>query len=1144
MRIDPREQARAEISALIEKYKRLDETTRADMTEGSVVTQFIEPLLRALGWPIEEPERYAKELHTQAGRPDLTLLPEAGGTLFVEAKRFGGIKELAEARRTITGVVTPGQLTLPGMATDRTPQEQQAINYAFENNATWAILTNFERLRLFNARRDWLVLSFERPTAYLEEFDTLWQLSYECIVNGELDRLSDQRYREDVDSDYLGFIHEYRELLARDIIAHPGANRWAFVGDTDRVNLPLLRDVVQRFLDRLVVVRFAEDHFVLRPGRLKGLIEANLEESYGVRYGFSLTEVIRRFFRNFDDIHNSALFARDPILDEQAEFGEDLISELIDRLYDARYRAMTPDIMGNTYEQYLGTTLVQVDGQIETRSNLETRKKQGSYYTPQVIVRYLVDHSLGRTLYGTANGQPDGESVKGERRKTPAEIADLRLLDPACGSGSFLIYAYEVLADFYRAEIARLTQEKEAFIAERSAKSGSPLEAVGEGNAAYDALIEPLKDYPRLILERHLHGVDLDPQAAELAAVNLIFRAMEDQRRMRSERKLPLILNQNVKCGNALIGAVQRRPEEAGALAELHDLRQKLAANSHDDKVQDRIQEVAGRVNAALNAPLADHFEAVETRRPFNWAVEFPECFVDADGQPLGDEAGFDVIVGNPPWEIVKPDLREYYAQFDPDIESKLNRRQAEKRIKELNGQDARIGAGWEAQKARVEQDAAFYKTEAAGFSRQGRGDTATHKLFMERVWGLLKGGGRLGYVVPSGIYTDLGTKELREMLLGEGGIESLISLTNGIHGGRAYFDSIHRSFKITLLVAQRGVKLETLRAIFRVEPRAVPLPEQLLAFVSRPEHYIHISPEMIERFSPDSLSLMEFRSQRDYEIVEKIYGDWPLIGQQSGIWDVKLNREFDMTNDRHLFNTHGEGLPLYEGKMIGQFDPFYAEPRYWVEEEKGREKVLGKDDDESQILSYQRSRLVFRDIARGTDERTFIGAVIPPNAFVGNTGIVETQTTCGEMLFLLSMVNSFCEDYLIRPRIGTHVNMFYVHQLPLPRLTAGNPYFDALVPRAARLTCTTEAFAGLWKEVMGRQWKPADGATDPEERQRLRDEIDALVAHLYGLSREDFEHILGTFPLVFPESAEGHAKKEKLLGVYDAFAEVVADWK
>jgi predicted type IV restriction endonuclease len=165
------DQARARIQALVDQYRHLTEAQRQQMTEASVVHQFLDPFFEALGWPIKDTTRFKYELNTQAGRPDMVLLPEQGGTIFVEAKRFGAIQELAQSRKTIAGIVTPGELALPGMASDRTQEEQQAINYAFSNGGTWAVLTNFERLRLFNARRDWLVLSFETPRAYLDEFD-------------------------------------------------------------------------------------------------------------------------------------------------------------------------------------------------------------------------------------------------------------------------------------------------------------------------------------------------------------------------------------------------------------------------------------------------------------------------------------------------------------------------------------------------------------------------------------------------------------------------------------------------------------------------------------------------------------------------------------------------------------------------------------------------------------------------------------------------------------------------------------------------------------------------------------------------------------------------------------------------------------
>lgn len=255
------EQAKKIITELIADYRRLDEIARKQMSEADVIHNVILPLLEALNWPIRDPSRFKQELYTEAGRPDMTLFPEQGGHLFVEAKRFNKIEELAQARKSIRGIVTPGELSLPGMATDRTKEEQQAINYAFETGATWAILTNFEKLRLFNARRDWLVLSFETPWALVDEFELLWQLSYENILSGGLDRLSNQRHRADVDTDYLNFINQWRQRLAQDIIAQAAANPWAFNAQGN-LNLADLRAVVQRILDRLVIVRFAEDHLV------------------------------------------------------------------------------------------------------------------------------------------------------------------------------------------------------------------------------------------------------------------------------------------------------------------------------------------------------------------------------------------------------------------------------------------------------------------------------------------------------------------------------------------------------------------------------------------------------------------------------------------------------------------------------------------------------------------------------------------------------------------------------------------------------------------------------------------------------------------------------------------------------------------
>jgi hypothetical protein len=1125
----PQTHARQQIETLITRYRALDEATRKTTSEASVVNQFITPLLEALGWPVHDPARFKYELNTQVGRPDMTLLPDQGGAIFVEAKRFGVIQQLAQARTTLTGVVTPGQMALPGMAADRTREEQQAINYAFQNGGTWAILTNFERLRLFNARRDWLVLSFEHPSAYRDQFDLLWQLSYEAVLSGELDRLNSQRHREDVDTAYLAFINEWRERLAQDILSQPAANPWAFRAD-GRIDVAILREVVQRILDRLVVIRFAEDHLVIPPNALQSIHDLRQANPYT----FPLNQSYAQMFRVFDARHNSGLFA--PSLADQAVLSDAVLAGLTRKLYEARYRAFTADIMGNTYEQYLGKTLAQRGATVETVDNLETRKKQGSYYTGQVIVRYLVDHSLGRTLYGTENGRPDGQLLPGERRKTAAEIRSLRLLDMACGSGGFLLYAYELLAEFYRLEIARLEHERRDRLHALMQQGVTTPFDLELQLAPWQAELDRIGAFPTFILENHLYGVDLDPQAAELATVNLLMRAMADMRASEDQQqraaRLPLILNQNVKVGNSLIGATPDDPRLAGhaaALAELRRLRLVLAAeakNDPHDPALARIGELTSQVTAALNTGLAAWFADPAAQRPFYWPVEFPEVFLDEAGLFLAG-GGFTITVGNPPWEIVKPELREYYAQFDAAIESKYTREQVERRIAELDA-DPVIAAGWAATKARIEAQAAYYRG-AGAFTRQGRGDTATHKLFVERAYALLQDRGRLAYVIPSGIYTDLGTKALREMLFNEGRIEYLYNFSNE----RFFFPAVDHRVKFTLLGAQNVETSDGFWASFRFNPRVAVRPEELADFLARPANLVYIRLESLVRFSPDSLSVMEFQSQRDYDIAEKIYGDHPLLGHATSYWNVKLNNEFHFTNDRHLLNQVGRGYPLVEGKTIHQFDANYSTYNFWVDVDRA-----GLSD--AARLQLDTFRVVHRRIAGATNERTLLAAIIPPGTAAevnATVALIEKSDNQRPELFVCSILNSFVSDYVIRYKVSTTLNMFYMYQLPVPRLTTGNPYFDAIVPRAARLTCTTPAFADLWQQVMGEPWTPDAGARDPAERQRLRDEIDALVAHLYGLSRDEFAHILGAFPLVFADTPAGRQKKAALLAVYERTA-------
>jgi hypothetical protein len=220
------------------------------------------------------------------------------------------------------------------------------------------------------------------------------------------------------------------------------------------------------------------------------------------------------------------------------------------------------------------------------------------------------------------------------------------------------------------------------------------------------------------------------------------------------------------------------------------------------------------------------------------------------------------------------------------------------------------------------------------------------------------------------------------------------------------------------------------------------------------------------------------------------------------------------------LFKTEpGKGrLPLYEGKMIHQFNHKFAEPRYWVEEEEGRKAVLGKNGvDKGQILDYQCYRLGFRDIASSTNERTMIATVVHKSLFCGNTLIVSREVNnFKNLLVISSLLNSFVCDFVIRQRVTAHCNMFYVYQTPVPRLTEKDPYFQEIVERAAKLICTTAEYDELAREVGLTSHE--NGVTDERERGKIRAELDGIIAHLYGLTETEFSHILSTFPIVAEE--------------------------
>ncbi|MDO9027825.1 MAG: hypothetical protein Q7U68_03075, partial [Candidatus Roizmanbacteria bacterium] len=380
----------------------------------------------------------------------------------------------------------------------------------------------------------------------------------------------------------------------------------------------------------------------------------------------------------------------------------------------------------------------------------------------------------------------------------------------------------------------------------------------------------------------------------------------------------------------------------------------------------------------------------------------------------------------------------------------------------------------------------------------------------------------------------------------------------------RAVFN-IHRSFKFVLFGAQKGGSTERFKCAFMEHD-----PERLQAIDA---DALKMSVKQVKKFSPDTLSVMEFKSQRDIDITTKIYGDWPLLGEKlKDTWNVKFNRELDMTNDSHLFKTTPTDCPLYEGKMIWLFDSHFESPRYWLDRDEV-EEALGEN-----VWEGGHYRVGFRNVAASTNERTLICGVTPPS-FHGNSFMTVTPKNRRwngpnepEMLWISSIMSSLCIDFLIRQKVSTNLNYFFIESLPVPRGNVKNILRDVITAKTTRLFCCNEDFAKLREKLFSTDWQsptfwyPSSAPIDtygpaheqeircrlrdeaknltPEwgphcgvhdrlpdrrdtgDRAQLRAEIDAYVAHLYGLSRDDFAYILDTFPVL-------KKKEEKVFGEF-----------
>ncbi len=551
--------------------------------------------------------------------------------------------------------------------------------------------------------------------------------------------------------------------------------------------------------------------------------------------------------------------------------------------------------------------------------------------------------------------------------------------------------------------------------------------------------------------------------------------------------------------------------------------------------------------------------------RFFHWEIEFPDVFTP-------DRAGFDAVLGNPPWEVAKPASQEFFTEYDPLFRSygKQEAKGAAERLCEnmpdvLASWDARKGSykslsNWVANiaepftvtiarggkqeayasawtKARAKHASATLG--AAAFISQGGADLNLFKLFLEYAYRLLAPTGRLGFIVPAALYSDSGTRELRELFLNESTWEWLFSFEN-----RKKIFAIHSSFKFAVVIVDRARRSAPLRAAFMVH--------HLADWERKDPPVYDYDLAAVELFSPRSKSLPEVRTPRDMAICRKIYANSVRIGDNSPGWEIKYAREFDMTNDSKLFRAREkleaggykpdvfgrwigpEGdvmLPLYEGRMIGQFD---FSKKGWVRG-KGRSAVWReipfdhKTIEPQYLMAEVTARrfaevavptFAFMRISSPTNSRTFMGSYLsrsPSGDSVFHLRLQRPGTA--DYLRVAGVCSCLAFDYIARQKIGgLNMSWFAVEELPVPSFET-NGGIRRITLGTIRLTLLHRRFAPEWlrlklefPELATREWKQWWAVTEAD-RLRSRVEIDALCAGLYGLDPDDFDWIVRNDP-------------------------------
>ena len=701
-------------------------------------------------------------------------------------------------------------------------------------------------------------------------------------------------------------------------------------------------------------------------------------------------------------------------------------------------------------------------------------------------------------------------------------MLDLKVCDPACGSGHFLVAA------------ARRIAERLA-----SVRSGDDEPSPREVQKA-------LRD----VVGRCIYGVDLNPMAVELCKVSLWMEAIEPGK--------PLsFLDSHIQSGNTLLGASpalmsRGLPDDAFKPIEGDDkeVAKRLKKRNRDErKGQTTLFGLLGAESRADINAVATQADAVEKAtddsisavrqkerrwdwlsqsaefkdawfradawcaafvwpkqpgelensaithdswcrlekdvsagrqvtkktvrelarayRFFHWHLAFPQVFKEAkdkfeDDDTTGWTGGFNVVLGNPPWDTLSPDAKEFFSHYEPAIRSQD--RDGQKAIMSRLLEDSVIVEKWEEYRRDLYASVHFMKASGRYIlfapGNLGKGDFNVYRMFIETALRTIREGGRVSQVVPEGLYNGANCMAIRKELFESCELDGFLGFENK---RKVWFDGIHGSAKFAIYSARRPGMTQRMRVAFNIRS-----PAELAAALTGGALRMPIA--LVPEFSPDALAVMEFGSQRDIDIAARMYERYPNFGDEdAGPPHRQYMREIDMGNDRPLFDDDSSGVPLYEGRMVAQYDHRAKGYRSGRGRKAVWEELAFSDATKSiqpqwhiridQIPDkvrerYQQYRIGFCDVASPTNERTLVATLIPRGTICGHK--VPTISFGDERRWTyvvwLAVANSFAMDFLVRMKVSLAMTYTILDSMPFPRVT-DRTHADAtfLVPRVSR---------------------------------------------------------------------------------------------